>query len=65
MAMKIVVSAFYFAGLVLLCCLILSLATTEHALCFVAYLIVPSVTYTFNSRFNSSYVCSLVLLFDY
>ena len=54
--MKIVVSAFYFAGLVLLCCLILFLATTEHALCFVAYLIVPSVTYTFNSRYNSSYV---------
>ena len=48
LAMKIVVSAFYFAGLVLLCCLILSLATTEHALCFVAYLIVPSETYTFN-----------------
>ena len=48
MAMKIVVSSFYFASfvlvLVLLFCVILFLATTERALCFVAYLIVPSVT---------------------
>lgn len=50
MAMKIVVSSFYFASfvlvLVLLCCVIVILATTERALCFVAYLIVPSVTGT-------------------
>lgn len=50
MAMKIVVSSFYFASLVLLlvllCSLILSLATTERALCFVAYLTVPLVTST-------------------